>query len=167
MGRFITPPKIINNSGGGSNGGGGGGDTIPSGVIVMWSGLISNIPDGWALCDGTNGTPDLRSKFIKGAPAGHEAGETGGSATHTHDDHPALSHSGFAVEDHPATSTSEADVGSSKAGSSNSTLTLKSHTHTIPAMSHTVTQPDDHPPLSHSVASNEPEYYTLLFIMKL
>ena len=40
---------------------------IPSGVIVMWSGLIANIPDGWALCNGLNGTPDLRDRFVVGA----------------------------------------------------------------------------------------------------
>jgi microcystin-dependent protein len=40
---------------------------VPSGSIVMWSGLITTIPSGWALCDGTNGTPDLRERFIVGA----------------------------------------------------------------------------------------------------
>jgi len=42
-------------------------DSIPPGVIVMWSGTIADIPDGWALCDGNNGTPDLRDRFIVGA----------------------------------------------------------------------------------------------------
>ena len=37
------------------------------GIIVMWSGSITTIPVGWALCDGSNGTPDLRSKFVVGA----------------------------------------------------------------------------------------------------
>jgi len=40
---------------------------VPKGVIVMWSGRITDIPSGWALCDGTNGTPDLRDRFIVGA----------------------------------------------------------------------------------------------------
>ena len=144
-----------------------GGGSIPSGVIVMWHGLIANIPAGWALCDGTNGTPDLRSKFVKGAPAGQEAGGTGGSATHTHDDHPALSHSGTAVADHPATATSQADVGSTKSGTTTSTITLKAHTHNTPVLTHSVTQPNDHPAQSHAPASNEPEYYHILFIMKV
>jgi microcystin-dependent protein len=55
---------------------------IPAGVIVMWSGLLANVPSGWALCDGTNGTPDLRDRFIKGAAG--EPGATGGAATHQH-----------------------------------------------------------------------------------
>lgn len=40
---------------------------IPIGCIVMWSGAISAVPSGWRLCDGTNGTPDLRDKFVIGA----------------------------------------------------------------------------------------------------
>jgi len=40
---------------------------IPPGVIVMWSGLIADIPIGWLLCNGENNTPDLRDKFIVGA----------------------------------------------------------------------------------------------------
>ena len=40
----------------------------PPGVIVMWSGAIASIGvgplTGWALCDGTNTTPDLRGRFI-------------------------------------------------------------------------------------------------------
>jgi microcystin-dependent protein len=40
------------------------------GIIVMWSGQISTIPQGWVLCDGSNGTPDLRSRFIVGASNG-------------------------------------------------------------------------------------------------
>ncbi len=42
-------------------------DAIPSGVIVMWSGSIADKPAGWSLCDGTDGTPDLRDRFIVGA----------------------------------------------------------------------------------------------------
>jgi microcystin-dependent protein len=44
-----------------------GNGTIPIGGIIMWSGTIANIPTGWALCNGSNGTPDLRSRFIVGA----------------------------------------------------------------------------------------------------
>ena len=58
---------------------------VPSGVIVMWSGAIGNIPSGWALCDGTNGTPDLTSRFIRSVPnASTDPGLIGGSTTHTH-----------------------------------------------------------------------------------
>ena len=40
---------------------------IPTGLISMWSGSIASIPSGWVLCNGSNGTPDLRNRFIIGA----------------------------------------------------------------------------------------------------
>lgn len=44
-------------------------NSVPSGLISMWSGSIASIPSGWYLCNGSNGTPDLRNKFIIGADA--------------------------------------------------------------------------------------------------
>ena len=43
---------------------------VPKGVIVMWSGYDKDIPTGWALCNGQNGTPDLRYRFVMGAQDG-------------------------------------------------------------------------------------------------
>jgi len=59
---------------------------VPAGAILMWSGATTQIPPGWALCDGSNGTPDLRDRFIVGAGAAYALGVTGGAATvpHTH-----------------------------------------------------------------------------------
>lgn len=37
---------------------------IPQGGIIMWSGTNASIPAGWALCNGSNGTPDLTDKFV-------------------------------------------------------------------------------------------------------
>ena len=54
-----------------------------SGIIVMWSGAINKIPTGWLLCDGTNGTPDLRNRFIVGAGTDYSVGNTGGANTVT------------------------------------------------------------------------------------
>lgn len=42
-----------------------GNDLVPRGTIVMWSG--DTIPGGWIICDGNNGTPDLRNRFVLGA----------------------------------------------------------------------------------------------------
>lgn len=50
----------------------------PVGGIIMWSGAATAIPTGWKLCDGTNGTPNLRDKFIVGAGSGYAVGATGG-----------------------------------------------------------------------------------------
>ncbi len=45
----------------------------------MWYGSIANIPAGYFLCDGTNGTPDLRNKFVMGAGGTENPDDTGGS----------------------------------------------------------------------------------------
>lgn len=50
----------------------------------MWHGLIVDIPNGWALCDGENGTPDLRQKFVRGANPDENPGSTGGIELHRH-----------------------------------------------------------------------------------
>ena len=43
------------------------GNAFVAGMIMMWSGSIATIPSGWYLCNGSNGTPDLRNKFVIGA----------------------------------------------------------------------------------------------------
>lgn len=48
-----TPPQLNNG--------------VPPGVIALWSGTIDTIPSGWALCDGNNGTPNLKARFVMGA----------------------------------------------------------------------------------------------------
>ena len=75
-------------------------NVLPYGSIIMWYGTIATIPFGWALCNGTNGTPNLVNRFIIGAVADYNttastwvtgAGTvTGGSkdavvVTHSHD----------------------------------------------------------------------------------
>ena len=58
-------------------------EVVPTGFIGMWSGSASTIPTGWALCDGTNGTPNLTDRFILGAGKAYQPGATGGTATAT------------------------------------------------------------------------------------
>jgi len=52
-------------------------------MILAWSGSVSSIPAGWKLCDGSNGTPNLRDRFIVGAGSSYSIGNTGGEAFHT------------------------------------------------------------------------------------
>ena len=66
---------------------------VPTGLIAIWKGSIASIPSGWSLCNGSNGTPDLRDKFVIGAnqddsgtPKTNVTGSltsSGGEATHT------------------------------------------------------------------------------------
>lgn len=55
---------------------------LPIGAIIAWENLA--IPSGWAVCDGLNGTPDLRDKFVRGAGVDGDVRAAGGAATHTH-----------------------------------------------------------------------------------
>ena len=55
----------------------------PSGVAVIWTGSIDSIPAGFYLCNGSNGTPDYRDRFIVGAGNSYAVGATGGEASHT------------------------------------------------------------------------------------
>lgn len=65
------------------------GYTVPAGGIILWSGSAAAIPAGWVLCNGANGTPDLRNRFVVGAGSTYAVNATGGSAdavvvSHTH-----------------------------------------------------------------------------------
>lgn len=71
------------------------GAKMEPGMIMIWSGLIANIPTGWQLCDGTNGTPNLKNQFVIGAaqddgglPAAMIDGglqNSGGAPFHSHE----------------------------------------------------------------------------------
>lgn len=62
--------------------GGGGGEGVPEGTVTVWSGTLSDIPDGWLLCDGNNGTPDLTDRFVVGAGGGYSVDGRGGAEAH-------------------------------------------------------------------------------------
>jgi hypothetical protein len=143
---------------------------VPSGLISMWSGLVSAIPNGWHLCDGTNGTPDLRDRFIMGAISDADVGETGGQNEVT------LTEAQMPVHDHGGITSSagghthkiplyNAD-GSTKplagghyaypqGNADAKTATAGQHSHTISSSGGG--QPHE----------NRPAFYKLAFIMKL
>ena len=120
-----------------------GAGVIPSGIILMWHGLIVNIPTGWVKCDGTNSTPDLRAQFVRGAPGTTEAGSTGGADTHT------LTVAEMPSHGHPITSSSGTS-GYPKA---------ESYTNVGGG---TLTQPTG----GDAAHNNMPAYYEIIYIMK-
>ena len=138
----------------------------PTGVISMWSGSIAQIPTGWALCNGSGGTPDLRGWFVVGASNDFEPGTTTGSATHSHSTVPSLdsggghSHGVSITTGNPSGTYNRSSVGgSSPVATGNHTHTLNStssvgnHTHAVAAPTSTYT--------------HTPPYYILYYIMKL
>ena len=85
-------------------------DIIPTGLITMWYGNIGSIPSGWLLCNGSNGTPDLRDRFIVGAGSSYAVSQIGGTAeaivvSHTHTASSTSSFSGNALGTHSHTAT--------------------------------------------------------------
>lgn len=62
------------------------GGGVPVGAVMLWKGSYATIPDGYQLADGTNGTPDLRGKFLMGIASTEGDDnllETGGDSSHT------------------------------------------------------------------------------------
>ena len=57
----------------------GGATLVPRGIIALWAGYLADVPAGWLLCNGTNGTPDLRDRFIVGAGNSYGVGAAGGN----------------------------------------------------------------------------------------
>lgn len=124
---------------------------IPFGGIIAYSGEAETIPEGWAVCDGENGTPDLRGRFILGSSETHPMGETGGSET------VALTETQLPSHYH--------SVANSPSGSylTPNTGTLGCIPYKAGASAGSVTTPaggnQPHP--------NMPPYYALIYIMKL
>lgn len=59
--------------------------SIEVGVITAFAGGLGNIPPGWFLCDGTNGTPDLRNKFVVATGPIFSVDDSPPIAPHNHD----------------------------------------------------------------------------------
>jgi hypothetical protein len=53
-------------------------NTLPIGSVIMWYGAAAAVPNGWAICNGNDGTPDLRDRFVIGAGTSVNLGQTGG-----------------------------------------------------------------------------------------
>ena len=126
---------------------------IPAGVIVMWSGSVENIPDGWALCNGQGKTPDLTDRFIVGAGSGYGVGDRGGEATHTLPIAEMPSHSHTNVFD-------GADLGASWDSDNYFYTTWAKYTKNANTV---VSQKTG----GNAAHENRPPYYALCFIMKL
>jgi hypothetical protein len=148
------------------------------------------LPSNWKPCDGSNGTPDLRNKFIRGTTTQSSIGNTGGSdnaivVSHSH----TASTASAGSHGHSASTNSAGshrhyieghyDYGGNGNNVANSiynpssqndpdTNYAGSHSHTVyvssaGAHSHTVTVNSQG---SSGTNANMPAYYTLAFIMR-
>ena len=146
-----------------------------TGMIMLWSGSIATIPSGWLLCDGTSGTPDLRSKFIVGAGSTYPVAATGGSAdaivvSHTHTITTTVNSDSSLTGTFPTATISNIGYsgpfsqgpdlsGNGSAGAPNKTVNFNgSHSHTASSSASTTG--------SSGTNANLPPYYALAYIMK-
>lgn len=156
---------------------------FPVGGIIMWSGSIASIPSGWALCNGSNGTPDLRDRFVVGAGSSYNPGATGGanSVTLTTAQMPSHSHGsgslttnsagehrhtikGSTASNGPFSSQKTApqlyrDDAEVNAEDANSMNFAGNHSHTISGTTSSAGSGNAH--------ENRPPYYALAYIMKI
>jgi hypothetical protein len=103
-----------------------GNNYIPNSVSVLWN--ESSAPDGFGIHDGSGTTPDLRNKYLKGASANADAGDTGGSLTNVHNidhSHTAQAHS------HVAAASGAAQGYCWRGGSGTAASAYKDHTHDV------------------------------------
>lgn len=145
---------------------------FPIGGIIIWSGSSSNIPKNWHLCDGTSGTPNLRDRFILGAGATYNVGDTGGEATHTLtvEEMPSHNHTGSTAS--AGAHTHEWRRGDQQSSSSNANYVMTATMSTsssvdIPsagAHTHTLSISNTGGGQSFNIL---PPYYALCYIMKI
>jgi hypothetical protein len=118
--------------------------SFPTGAIAMWNGSVVAPPRGWSVCDGTNGTPDLSGRFLKGTGAGGTPGTGGGAATHTHG-------GGMTGADDGGVTSVAVNTNSPAGGATGMSV----HAHGMPPHAHSV------PP-----AADDPPFYQVVFLIK-
>ena len=130
---------------------------VPRGTVVAWytnqvSGASVQPPVGWRVCDGSNGTPDLRNRFILGAQGPVEIGMAGGASVHNHLGLTSSGGGGYVggptiVQDFKRPTGIDYD-----------SAATEDHTHEIPAHQHSFVTAD---------TSHLPPYFKLLYIIKV
>ena len=140
--------------------------TLPTGCIILWSGAIGSIPSGFYLCNGANGTPDLRDRFIVGAGSSYSVAQTGGSADSIVVSH---THTATSVVTDPGHAHGYDRAGSAlpQNGSSTYCLTNPAATHpnTDTAVTGVTVATTNQTAGTSGTGTNNPLYYALAYIM--
>lgn len=138
----------------------------PIGTIIVWT--TTSFPSGWQLCDGSNGTPDLRNKFARGASVDADLPLSGGAESHSHT---LPSTSARASHDHGGSASGSCGGPSSTewgtVGTYSATVASSGHNHS--GVNVAIGGADSH---SHTIgnagsSNNLPTHIKLYFIMKI
>lgn len=129
---------------------------LPVGTIVMWSGSITSIPQGWALCAGDNGTPNLLDRFVVGVSQGEDPGAIGGNSTHDHSMNGTFTTGPSVANPNPPAGTDGyiTSVTDQQSGSPSITVSAPAHLHHVTLIASTGSQ------------FHLPPFFKLAFIMK-
>jgi hypothetical protein len=136
---------------------------VPVGGIIVWPKSQGEIPSGWAVCDGNNGTPDLRGLFVFGASVDDDVNDSGGSETHSHQN------------PRTGTASGHSHAGSGAVGVPSGTVTVAASSYAVASGGHThnysftTGSAGEH---SHGVGdtdtqSNLPPFIKLFYIMRI
>jgi microcystin-dependent protein len=141
--------------------------TFITGMIILWSGSIASVPSGWALCNGSNGTPDLRDRFVVGAGSAYAVAATGGSAnaivvSHTHTASSSVTDPGHAHTVYGGNFASISNTARTPLQNSGAANVTSAPATTGISVSTTVNSAG-----SSGTNANLPPYYALAYIMKL
>ena len=133
---------------------------IRLGMIGMWLGTLSSIPANYYLCDGNNGTQDMRGKHLKSTATTGEVGNTGGSNTHTHSSQN-HTHTATGTHTHSVPNLTHPNNSNETSGTSQTPVSTSSY--------HTVTCGNSTSVYANAATAadeqnNEPEYRTVAFI---
>lgn len=136
-------------------------NSVPSGLIAIWSGSSATIPSGWLLCNGTSGTPDLRNRFVVGAGSTYAVAATGGSA-----DSIVVSHTHTATVTDPGHTHTYTTKGYTAIQSGSNTPCWTSETSATTSSAVTGISVSNSSTGSSGTNANLPPYYALCYIMK-
>ena len=136
---------------------------LPIGSIIMWYKSTGEIPAGWHLCDGNEGTPDLRGKYVIGVSTDAERVPTG-NATHGHTNSSTNAGGSHVHDVTGSIGGTVSQVGVSQTGSGVSGMS-PTHSHAVDldlpnSGTHQHTTSNTNP------ANNDPPYMQLYFIMR-
>lgn len=136
--------------------------SLKIGLIGLWLGSVASIPKYWQACDGSNGTPDMRDKFIKVPANLAGVGATGGSNTHGHGAIP-HSHTSNGSHTHTGSTGGTSDSRNRRGANQGQGIVLDYDTHAINTVS-SVTPTYNNADLTADTVDNQPAYLTVAYI---